>query len=167
MIASGWSCRWQALTPTSEIPASARSICPRSRRRSWSGAMLSASAGIGSRKNFCRKYGQRDKPLRPVPLLSLPGLKVFSLSMAVHPLSRRLCSTPRHHQATRRSCEYRRCPYSSPCDRPCAATLSLGVPIETVSRMMGVHRHIIRNAHGEVAVIVVKKSIAHCTHLLY
>ena len=27
-----------------------------------------ASAGIGSRKNICHKYGQRDKLLRPVPL---------------------------------------------------------------------------------------------------
>ena len=31
--------------------------------------MPSASAGIGSRKNICHKYGQRDKPLRPVPLV--------------------------------------------------------------------------------------------------
>ena len=30
--------------------------------------MPSVSAGIGSRKNICHKYGQRDKPLRPVPL---------------------------------------------------------------------------------------------------
>ena len=30
--------------------------------------MLSASAGIGSRKNICHKYGQRGKPLWPVPL---------------------------------------------------------------------------------------------------
>ena len=30
--------------------------------------MPSASAGIGSRKNICHKYGQRDKPLWPVPL---------------------------------------------------------------------------------------------------
>ena len=30
--------------------------------------MQSASAGIGSRKNICHKYGQRDKPLWPVPL---------------------------------------------------------------------------------------------------
>ena len=30
--------------------------------------MLLASAGIGSRKNICHKYGQRDKPLWPVPL---------------------------------------------------------------------------------------------------
>ena len=36
--------------------------------RSWSGATPLASAGIGSRKNICHKYGQRDKLLRPVPL---------------------------------------------------------------------------------------------------
>lgn len=73
-------------------------------------------------QNCCLlRYRQRDKPSWPVPLLSLPGLRVFSLSMAVHPLSRRLCSTPRHHQTTRKSCEYPRCPCPSPCDLPCAS----------------------------------------------
>ena len=42
-----------ALTPTLGTPASARSICPRSRRESWSGAAPLASAGIGSQKNIC------------------------------------------------------------------------------------------------------------------
>ena len=46
---------WRTLTPTLGIPASARSICPRSRQRSWNGAMPSASAGIVSRKNICHR----------------------------------------------------------------------------------------------------------------
>ena len=37
--------------------------------------MPSASAGIGSQKNICHKYGQRDKPLRPVPLFFVWGFK--------------------------------------------------------------------------------------------
>ena len=47
-------------------------------------------------------------------------LKVFSLSIAVQPLS--CCPRFSHrHQATMRSCEYRRCPYPLPCDLPCAS----------------------------------------------
>lgn len=87
-VANGWFCRWQTLTPISGTPASARSICPRSRRRSWSGAAPSASAGIRSRKNICHRIQTAGQAFTACPAVFLSGfLKVFSLSMAAQSLS--------------------------------------------------------------------------------
>ena len=74
--------------PTLGTPASARSTCPRSRRRSWSEAMLSASAGIGSRKNICPNTQAAGQAYMACPaVFPVWILKVFSLSMATQPLS--------------------------------------------------------------------------------
>ena len=59
--------------------------------------MLSASAGIGSRKNICHKTQTAGQAFTACPAaLSARILKVFSLSMAVQPLSYCLRFSHRH-----------------------------------------------------------------------
>lgn len=66
-------CEWVVLpvasfdAPTSGTPASARSTCPRSRRKSWSEATPSASAGIGSRKNICPNTQAAGQAVKACP----------------------------------------------------------------------------------------------------